>query len=655
MENVAKACSDTNNGYVHHMKKLDEKDSEELFVSKAFGSAGNPCPKDQDFNGTMRSVLKKCGGLPLAIVSIGNLLASYKPPEGKEMWNIVQRSIGSQMEISPTLEGMRQILTLSYNDLPHHLKACMMYLSIFPEDYRIGKDRLLKRWIAEGLVAEKRGLTRMEIAEGYFNELMSRSMIDQATGFEESIWRGVRREEMCKVHDMMLEILVSTSLEANFVSLTGGQYEGLPYTNTVRRLSVHGRVEQATHKEPSSSKKNVETRYATKNDIEGMMVEHVRSLSIFDPEVNNMLLARLGEFTLLRVLDLEGCKGLGKKHMRYICQMYLLRFLSLRGTDIKVMPPSVGDLEHLQTLDVRETDLKDLPDTTTKLEKLEHLLFSEPDKGTSWYSLHQCSGWMIPQGINKMKRLHQLNRAEIDDPKAAEEIGELDQLQELAIYVDTRKEMNPEVLKELARSLSKMYSLRWLEIGNFGCGKWPFKLIMNFLHEVKSPPRLLRYLKICGCIDRLPDWVGSLTDLADLYIAWTYIDSAYLFSVLYKLPNLKRLFLGAYVIWKGQNMVARSIQPFPKLKELILGYSPEVPEVYRFEEGSMPELETLVVNFGDQGKEIVGITYLTNLKEVQYTGIKGIMKHAVQQLEELNKKREQSKQITVRARYEDGG
>jgi len=635
MDNVAKACSDANDGYIHRMKKLDEKDSEQLFVSKAFGS-GNSCP--QDLEAAMRSILKKCGGLPLAIVSIASLLATYKPPEGKDMWEKVQKSIGSQMETNPTLEGMRDILTLSYNNLPHHLKACAMYLSIFPEDYMIRKDRLLKRWTAEGLVAERRGLTKMEVAEGYFSELMSRSMIDRASNLV-TLREG--REEGCRVHDMMLEILVSKSLEANFVSLAGGQYEGMSYDATIRRLSIHG-VE--AHKD-SSSTKNMATRCGMGNDVNGMMVQHVRSLSVFGSEANR-LLGRLGDFTLLRVLDLEDCRGLGGKHMSCVCRMYLLRFLSLKGTDIKAVPPRIGDLEHLQTLDVRQTDLKDLPKTVKKLEKLEHLLFS--GKGESW------SGWMLPQGINKMKALRQVNKAAvIYDPKVAEEIGELDQLQELAIYVDTRKEMGPEVVKNLACSLSKMYSLRWLDIGNFGCDKWPFNPIMKFLHDVESPPRLLRYLKICGCIDRLPDWVESLTDLVEFDIGWTYLNGVQLFDLICKLPNLKRMYLGPYFIRKGENMVARCSQLFPELKELTLGYSPEVPPVYIFEQGSMPKLETLVVYFGDQPKEIVGMEHLTNLKEVQFDGWRDKMKHALEELEELNKKRDVSEQITLRVRYED--
>ncbi|TVU11795.1 hypothetical protein EJB05_45399, partial [Eragrostis curvula] len=638
IDTVAKACSDGNDDHIHHMEKLNHEDSKHLFERKAFGSARNPCLEDQSWKDVTEKILKKCNGLPLAIVSIASLLASYKPPEGKRMWEIVERSIGSQMENNPTLEGMRKILSLSYNHLPHHLKACMMYLSIFPEDHMIFKDRLLKRWIAEGLVAEKRGLTQMEIAEDYFNELISRSMIDRVDG----------REEWCRVHDMMLEILVSKSLESNFVSIVGGQYEGMCYANTIRRLSIHGRVEAAAHR--GSPSKTISVRHGNGSGIiKGIMVHHVRSFSIFDPEAH-MLLTRLDEFTLLRVLDLEGCNGLRRRHISCICRMYLLRFLSLRGTDIKVVPSRIGDLEHLQTFDVHQTHLKRLPKTVKRLEKLEHLLFS--NKGTSTYGM---SAWKLQQGVNKMKALRQVNRAVIYDPKVAEEIAELDQLQELAIYVDTRKHKRKanDAAKKLASSLSKMYSLRWLEIGNFGCGKWPFDPIMRFLNDVESPPRLLRYLKICGHGYSLPNWVASLTDLAELELVWTYYNGAELFSVLCKLPNLKKLFLGAYFICLNQNMVATSSQSLSKLKELTLGYSPEVPEVYMFQENSMPKLEKLVVNFGDQVKKIVGIEHLKNLKEVQYNGNRNKMKDAVDQLEELIKEQRMSNKITVQVTYED--
>ncbi|KAM3271635.1 hypothetical protein ACQJBY_042066 [Aegilops geniculata] len=654
IDSVAKACSTAGDDYIHHMKALEEKESIQLFQSKAFGSmTEDSCPND--LKDAMKKILKKCGGLPLAIVSIAKLLASYTHPEGKKMWEIVGRSIGSQMESNPTLKGMRQILTLSYDHLPYHLKGCMMYLSIFPEDYVISKDRLLKRWIAEGLIPKKRGMTQMEVAEDYFNELLSRSMIDRGTDIVTMYhWR----EETCRVHDIMLEVLVSKSLEFNFVSLIGGQYEGMSY-DRIRRLTIHG-----GEAPQDSSPKRMAVYRGTRNDIKEMTLQHVRSLSIFDPEAH-MLLARLGDFTLLRVLDLEDCKGLEEKHMRHICQMYLLRFLSLKGTDIKVMPSRIGDLEHLQTLDVRQTQLKclpsrigdlkhlqtldvrqtqleSLPGTVTRLEKLENLLFST--EGNNW------SGWTLPGGIGKMKALRHVNKAAVIHPNVAKEIGELDQLQELCIYVDTSEgQVDENIFKELACSLSKIYSLQWLEIGNFACYKWPFKQALQFLHDVEQPPQLLRYLRICGCLEELPDWMGSLTNLVELDISWSYLHCKQLFSVLCKLPNLERLTLGSYFIRKNQDMVACNSQSFPELKELTLGYSPEVPPSYIFEEGSMPKLETLVLNFGDQGKTIVGIEHLTNLREVQIDNcIQGSLADALNIFKVENKKRHDSKREQIR-------
>jgi disease resistance protein RPM1 len=247
--------------------------------------------------------------------------------ESREKWETVRRSMGLQMESHPTLEGMSQILTISYNHLPHELKSCMMYLSIFPEDYVISKDRLLHRWIAEGLVSEKRGLTMLEVAESYFNKLLSRSMIFsvQRRRYMHEHFDYDGKLECCQVHDMVLEVMVSKSLEYNFLSLLGGQYNGMSY-DRIRRLSIHEGMDSRT------------SLHISKEGMNGL--QHVRSLSMFQLHGNKHLLDQLGNFTLLRVLDLEGCEGIENKHVRYACQLHLLKFLSFKDTTIREVPLS---------------------------------------------------------------------------------------------------------------------------------------------------------------------------------------------------------------------------------------------------------------------------------------------------------------------------
>lgn len=88
------------------MKPLEPEDSKKLFVNRVFGP-DDVCPTE--LQEAMDNILKKCGGLPLAVVSIASLLASYKSPGSVEMWERVCNSIGSQMESNPTLEGIVRI------------------------------------------------------------------------------------------------------------------------------------------------------------------------------------------------------------------------------------------------------------------------------------------------------------------------------------------------------------------------------------------------------------------------------------------------------------------------------------------------------------------------------------------------------------------
>ncbi|EEE51436.1 hypothetical protein OsJ_32522 [Oryza sativa Japonica Group] len=560
VETVAKASSSpsVSGDYMHKINPLGEKDAEKLFVSRAFGYKESCCP--EDLKEQMKSILKKCARLPLAIVSIAGLLSSYRSSSSGSirMWQRISNSIGSQMEIHPTLEGMKQIIALSYNHLPHHLKACMLYLSIFPEDYVTKKKRLLLRWIAEGFVMEKRGLTMFEVAESYYDELVSRSLIDAVRVRLDGTVKAV------KVHDMMLEVIVSKSLE-NFVNFLGAQYGGgTPSYDSVRRLAIHG----------DGGPKHV---------VDVMSATHVRSLSTFGAQGNIAVLHRLAEFTLLKVLDLEDCKEVKDCHVKYICRLFLLRFLSLRNTDVSTISSQISRLQHLQTLNLYGTRIENLPTSVTMLERLEYLFFSER------WSMRR---WEIPVGLKKMMALCTLRTIRLpNDPNVVKEIGALAQLQTLDITILNSSE---EVLANLADALDKTNNLRSLYA--YGTGKDEHKdRLLNFLLRLKTPPLLLESVRIDGVMDQLPKWFNSL------------------------LPNLASVSLG-YDSCTDDELLVRSAFKFPALKSFYV--DPYImPRAIRFEKSTMEKIETFRVFFYDNdgtGRPILaGIENLTSLKKLE--------------------------------------
>ena len=77
-------------------------------------------------------ILKKCRGLPLALVTIGGFLANQ--PKTAFEWRKMNEHISAELEMNPELEIIKAVLMKSYDGLPYHLKACFLYLAIFPED-----------------------------------------------------------------------------------------------------------------------------------------------------------------------------------------------------------------------------------------------------------------------------------------------------------------------------------------------------------------------------------------------------------------------------------------------------------------------------------------------------------------------------------------
>jgi len=252
-----------------------------LFLKRIFGSEEG-CPSD--LYEVCDDILKKCDGLPLAIIAIAGLLAGKAPTVDE--WNKVQCSFGHALERHSDVNRMIQILSLSYFDLPPHLRSCLLYLSIFPEDYEIRKDRLILRWIAEGFVHEEHGFTQYEIGDRCFNELINRSLIQPVdSGSFDVTW--------CRVHDIILEFILSKAVEENFVTVFGLPNIRVDPHRKIRRLSLQDRNEVSD---------------AIVGSREKIIYYHVRAVVVFPRSLDS--LPSLQKFKHLRVLDLEDCKGL---------------------------------------------------------------------------------------------------------------------------------------------------------------------------------------------------------------------------------------------------------------------------------------------------------------------------------------------------------
>ncbi|KAF8687927.1 hypothetical protein HU200_042519 [Digitaria exilis] len=128
------------------LKPLPEKEAWCLFCNTTFREdADRECP--WHLEDWALKILNKCSGLPLAIVSVGNLLALKEKSEFA--WKNVHDSLVWDESTSHGIGQVSSILNLSIDDLPYHLKRCFLYCSIYPEDFFIKRKILIRRDAAD--------------------------------------------------------------------------------------------------------------------------------------------------------------------------------------------------------------------------------------------------------------------------------------------------------------------------------------------------------------------------------------------------------------------------------------------------------------------------------------------------------------------------
>ncbi|KAM0882890.1 hypothetical protein ACQ4PT_031994 [Festuca glaucescens] len=179
LDDVAVNACHNDHACIYRMKHLEEQDSRNLFFNRVFGS-NNVCPPQ--FQYISAEIFKKCGGLPLAIVTIAGLLASTEARSLNE-WESIKKALGAMSATKPTLEEMRGILNLSYMHLPVYLRPCLLYLGMYPEDREIWRDDLVKQWI-DGTMLPK-GIQNMKLVRTLHCSGMSEGSLEDIKGLSE--------------------------------------------------------------------------------------------------------------------------------------------------------------------------------------------------------------------------------------------------------------------------------------------------------------------------------------------------------------------------------------------------------------------------------------------------------------------------------------
>lgn len=571
---------------IFYMKYLSDEDSKKLLYRTVFETEKFPLGERHYLNTICEHILAKCKGVPLALVSIGKMLAQRKNEPEATLTTVIINRLPSALQTNSALDGMRRILSLSYNDLPFHMKACFLYLCAFPEDQEIRGGPLVRRWAAEGFISAVHGLSLEESTESCFNEFISRSIVSP----EQIASRGGIRS--FKVHDIMLDVITFKSIRENFITFLGSRQRDSLSSDKIWRLSL----------QPGKRIEGFSSRG----------LQHLRSLTI-NQSTDRPGAITFSDLTLLRVLDLEGCRWLTHQDLKDICKLSLLGYLSLRNTGIEKLPSMVGKLKALATLDVRQTLVRNMPRSITRLQNLNHILAGGYMYYTKSHSVKHFdyeTAVNIPRGFGNMSALQRISFLDIKgSPHALREAEKLTNLTRLCA-VQTNHDARWE---HFDQSLSKLSSsLRYLSVMQYGDSR---TARLDFLLLLSSPPLLLQSLHLMGKLSALPPWTKFLNHLASLSLRETYLETE-MVAVLGKLPSLLtlKLYLFSYTesglyLEKGQ---------FLKLKQLVIDNLQTLDEIsFR---GGAPDLEKLSLALGRSGKKVTGLQKLSKLKIMELYG-----------------------------------
>lgn len=530
-------------GLFHMLKPLSLEDSRKLFYTRIFGGEGVSI--DNQLEEASDTILKKCAGVPLAIITMASLLASKPRGEWLEVLNTFDLGHKENRQVENTMK----ILSFSYYALPLHLRACLLYLSALPEDYIIKKNTLIWKWIGEGFTQKEPGKCLFDIGEEYFNSLVNRSLIGETNIGYDGVIQG------CRVHDLVLDFIRSMSSEENFVFGLDEDDHKRPL-GKVRWLALNHIKEELCLEDSVGL---AELRSVNAIGCPGYIIRHLN-------------------LNFLRVLALESCGSQEAYDLEHLGKLLQLRFLGLRNTLVGKLPEEMGRLKFLQTLMLEGSGVEELPESMGLLTELLCL-------NADWKT-------RVPSWIGKLTSLQQLEMypgGGDDDSSTSwfvKELGKLTQLRVLRFMIKVQDEGQ---IRKLLESLSNLHDVRDIHFGYYGAQLNNAAVLepAGFVLSAQLRFMEMRWMEF----SRLPVWINQhdLPNLRHLWLMLSDVDKQD-WETLGKFPWLSCLHLVLVNTGRG-GIITLDGDTFQKLE------SCSITKPLKFQKGAMPRLVVLDFHF----------------------------------------------------------
>ncbi|CAI9109329.1 OLC1v1009133C1 [Oldenlandia corymbosa var. corymbosa] len=298
--------------------KLDH--SRELLRWRVFHQDSLP----QELEMYEMEIVMKCDGLPLSLVVVAGILLNHR--DRSDWWKHVANSVSELIAKDHTQST--QLIELTYKHLPNHLKPCFLYLGLFMEDFEIPVWKLVRLWIAEGLISEEDGgtLSLETLAKSYLEELISRNLV--------MVGRRRSNEEIktCRIQNTVKEFCKKTAMEENiFQEIKNPSM----FSDQFRRICI---TDVGVLKQLSSNPSGSRARSI-------LFCSHDES-----PAEEKIGSAIPKSFQLLKVLECDSL--VFTRFPLALTRLVLLKYISISSRS-SVIPASLSALRYMQTLIVK--------------------------------------------------------------------------------------------------------------------------------------------------------------------------------------------------------------------------------------------------------------------------------------------------------------